>query len=753
MARSSRLFRLFAVLLCLAVVLPLCSSASVFARSGEPETINFIRTMTEKEVLNHAVRSYRFSDDIDWSVSYRYADQLSTDDQLFYYDAFLSVTPSTGRIEHKSDSFDPIPVSDYKNDTEQWKARIIEYAADQIVTAYAAFCFDNPDLSFWTGSISYGYSLKGSSVAGVSYYNLTLSAEVQTSDEFAGRDISAMAEDLQEKLRDLSELTVSSATTPVASQYDIVKALHDNLCNSLVYNLQGTYAHSAYSVVTGQAVCEGYAKGLKMLCDRYQIPCMIITGIGVTSKGREGHAWNVIRMENGEWYGLDATWDDQSSIYYDFFLVGSDTVPEHFLQQTFSASHIADEDWNGNQSVFLRYPTLNTKKFDPQTDIHIFGQWIPEVPASCESAGLKGHYHCTHCGADFDENFVQLDSLIIDALGHDFTKKAIGTASLKSLADCEHAAEYYYCCTRCSMNGTETYTYGDPLGHTGGTATCHEKAVCDRCKQEYGELDPQNHNGKTEIRNTKNPTCEEPGNTGDLCCTSCDGVIQAGTVIPALGHTGGTATCHTKAVCERCKQEYGEYDLQNHEGETELRNQKDPSCEEAGYSGDTCCTSCGSILRPGQSIDPLGHQYDSQDPSKTAHHDADCTHAAYDTLVCIRCGKESNEKTEHGEPLGHDYESVYTPPTATSNGYTTFTCKNCKDVTIVYDDPDTTLKGDIGDLNLDGDINAIDYILLKKYVLQTIQLNERQLAVADINGSGEIDAVDYILLKKKILNG
>ena len=754
MARSFNLLRLLSVLLCFAVVLPLCSSVSVFARTGEAETIVVTRTMTEKEALEYAVRSYRYSDDIDWSLSYRYADQLSTEDQQFFYGSFLSVTPSTGQIEHKSDSFDPIPVSSYKDDPDYWKAQILAYAADQIVPAYAAFCFDNPHLSFWSGSIRYGISLKSSSVAGISYYNLTISAEVKMSDEFVNEDISTMTANLSEKLQDLSNLTVITPTTqsPV-SRYDILKELHDNLCNSLVYNLKGTYAHSAYSVVTGQAVCEGYAKGMKMLCDRYQIPCMIVTGTGVTSKGREGHAWNVIRMENGKWYGLDATWDDQSTIYYDFFLVGSDTVPEHFTQLKFSASHIGDEDWNGNQSVFLRYPTINTTRFDPQTDVHNYGTWIPEIPASCAEDGVKGHYHCTHCGADFDENYVQLDSLTISALGHDFTKKTISTATLKSSADCEHAAEYYYSCTRCTAIGTDTFSNGEPLGHLGGTATCHTKAVCERCNLEYGEYNPQNHDGKTEIRNVKTETCEEPGNTGDLCCTGCDQIIEPGTVIPALGHLGGTATCHTKAVCERCKQEYGEYNLQNHDGETELRGQKDPTCEEAGYGGDLCCTGCGTVLQQGRSIDPVGHQYDPADAEKTAHHDADCTHAAYDCLICVNCGKESDEKTEYGEPLGHDYESVYTPPTATTNGYTTFTCQRCKDVTVVYDDPETTLKGMIGDINLDGDINAIDYILLKKYVLQTIQLNENQLAVADINGSGEIDAVDYILLKKKILNG
>ncbi len=515
MARSSHLFRLLAVLLCFAVFLQLCSSLSAFARTGEAGTVVATRAMTDKDALKHAVRSYRYTETIDWSVSCSYADQLATEDQRFFYDSFLTVTPSTGKIEHPSDSFEPIPVSAYQADPEQWKARILEYAADQIVSAYAAFSFDKPELSFWSSGISYGYSLKASSVSGVPYYYLTLSAQVKVLEEFANKDVSAMTAELEEKVRDLSS---TSSTQTSLSRYEILKDIHDNLCNALVYNVNDPYCHSAYSIVTGQAVCEGYAKGIKMLCDRYQIPCMIVTGTGVTSKGKQSHAWNVVRMENGEWYGLDATWDDQSTIYRDFFLAGSATVPEHFLQMAFSASHIEEEDWNGSQSVFLQYPALATEQYKSQTGTHEYGSWIPEVPATCTKAGTKGHYHCMHCGGNFNENYVQLDTLTIKA-------------------------------------------------------------------------------------------------------------------------------------------------------------------------------------------------------------------------------------------LGHDYEPVYTPPTATSNGYTTYTCKRCKDVTVVYDDPDTTLKGTVGDINQDDEVNAIDYILLKKFVLGALQLSDSQLALADINGDGEIDAVDYILLKKRILNG
>ena len=71
-----------------------------------------------------------------------------------------------------------------------------------------------------------------------------------------------------------------------------------------------------------ETVCAGYAKMMKLQCNKYGIPCVLVTG--VTDSG-EYHMWNYIQMENGVWYAVDATWDDQSTTMYDFFLVGSET--------------------------------------------------------------------------------------------------------------------------------------------------------------------------------------------------------------------------------------------------------------------------------------------------------------------------------------------------------------------------------------------------------------------------------------------
>ena len=57
-----------------------------------------------------------------------------------------------------------------------------------------------------------------------------------------------------------------------------------------------------------------------------------------------------------------------------------------------------------------------------------------------------------------------------------------------------------------------------------------------------------------------------------------------------------------------------------------------------------------------------------------------------------------------------------------------------------------------GDLNKDGELDAVDYIRLKKGILKD-DLSESEKKIADFNRDGEVDALDYIALKKAILSG
>ncbi len=58
----------------------------------------------------------------------------------------------------------------------------------------------------------------------------------------------------------------------------------------------------------------------------------------------------------------------------------------------------------------------------------------------------------------------------------------------------------------------------------------------------------------------------------------------------------------------------------------------------------------------------------------------------------------------------------------------------------------------LGDLNFDSEINMYDYILVKRDILNTVELNPVQKERGDINQNSSIEAFDYILIKRHCLN-
>lgn len=130
--------------------------------------------------------------------------------------------------------------------------------------------------------------------------------------------------------------------------------------------------------------------------------------------------------------------------------------------------------------------------------------------------------------------------------------------------------------------------------HEGGTATCTEKAVCTLCGQAYGTVDANNHVGGTELRNAKKATCTEDGHTGDTYCKGCGVKLQSGTAIKATGHTGGTATCVSAAVCTVCGQAYGKKDAGNHD--LKHTAAKAPGIYARGNTEYWQCKACGKYF-------------------------------------------------------------------------------------------------------------------------------------------------------------
>lgn len=278
-------------------------------------------------------------------------------------------------------------------------------------------------------------------------------------------------------------------------------------------------------------------------------------------------------------------------------------------------------------------------------------------------------------------------------LPHVFNCQNTDPIYIVSEADCDNAAVYHYSCA-CGLTGEETFTYGSALGHSytyisngdgthtyvcvndethtgsencsGGEATCIDKAVCDFCKEEYGE--PKGHDwnlGGVPLSDDSDGTvCTTPTKT-NYYCPDC-GATKVETT-PAPGHkytdTIVPPTCaekgYTSHVCSVCGDSY----IDN---ETEQTNNhswdKDLSCTSAHT-----CTVCSTTEAA------LGHSH-----KLTKSTEATCTSPATETYKCERC--DDFYVVVVADALGHNIEKV--TPTEEDMGNCLFVqhyeCKRCK---------------------------------------------------------------------------
>lgn len=123
-------------------------------------------------------------------------------------------------------------------------------------------------------------------------------------------------------------------------------------------------------------------------------------------------------------------------------------------------------------------------------------------------------------------------------------------------------------------------------------------------------------------------------------CKECGEIIESNIIIEPLGHKGGKATCHKKAVCIICQEEYGELDKSKH-GKLEIRNAKAATCKDHGYSGDVHCKDCGDITMMGEIIPKTEkHTWDEGKITKKAT----IKKKGVKTYTCTLCGHTKTEE-------------------------------------------------------------------------------------------------------------
>lgn len=265
-----------------------------------------------------------------------------------------------------------------------------------------------------------------------------------------------------------------------------------------------------------------------------------------------------------------------------------------------------------------------------------------------------------------------------DIAAHTYDQETVNEQYKASSATCLSGTTYYMSCV-CGAKGADTFEIGDKdpdnhsgilnndwksndtkhwkeyaccgahaeeAAHSGGTATCQNKAVCSTCNKPYGNLGSHvpastwSKDASGHWHACQTPNCNEqlafaahtpgPAATEDApqLCTVCRYELA-----PALEHThdwsawisngdgthtrtcakdgshtetnacsGGIATCQNSAICSVCNTAYGAKDMTNHTGGTEVRGSVEATTSTEGYTGDTYCKGCNTKLADGKTI-------------------------------------------------------------------------------------------------------------------------------------------------------
>ena len=220
-------------------------------------------------------------------------------------------------------------------------------------------------------------------------------------------------------------------------------------------------------------------------------------------------------------------------------------------------------------------------------------------------------------------------------------------------------------------------------------ATCTEegekKFTCSICGDEKTEKVSATGHQHTEIRNKKEATCKETGYSGDTWCKDCGKKILPGqTIAKTENHSWDAGKVTTKATCTEegektftcsiCGDKKTEKVSATGHQHTEIRNKKEATCKEEGYSGDTWCKDCGKKILSGQAIAKTeDHSWNQGKITK----EPTCKEEGEKTFTCSICG---NTKTEKVSTTDHQHMEIRNQknPTCKEAGYSGDTyCADC----------------------------------------------------------------------------
>lgn len=437
------------------------------------------------------------------------------------------------------------------------------------------------------------------------------------------------------------------------SDYEKFKAVTNWIVSNVTYDSHyngkpnipaGTeYPHDMTgAVLDGYAVCDGYAGTFYYMANAVGIKALYEDGISIAE--RKGHAWNLVQID-GTYYYVDPT----NAYFKEDGEPGRELLlGQKYLFSLYTPDNTTIEDTykNISQDDYLKEHSICKGK-------HKLGTAEKSKGATCTTAGYTSH-KCTVPGCNYEEYEW------IEPLGHEWSKK--GTVTQEQ--SCENPEITTYKCERTDIwpacKATKQVETKPALGHTWDEgkvtkeATCSETGVktytCTRCGGTKTEEIPKTkHNYEEHVETPA--TCTSRG-VSYYVCKNC-GLTTSKKQTPATGHI-----------------------------HTEVRNKKDATYTDDGYTGDTYCKDCSKKLETGTMIPKLvekEHDYGEWvlDQAPT------CKKYGVRHRICKNCG---DREVDVLDKVDHSWELVSTTPVTCTIGeiqhYKCSVCGETKDVTL-----------------------------------------------------------------------
>lgn len=443
----------------------------------------------------------------------------------------------------------------------------------------------------------------------------------------------------QEATKKLDEV-IKSLNLDGKSDYDKFKAVTNWIVSNVRYDEDNEtkYQHDLTgAVLDGLAVCDGYAGTFYYMANAVGLNALFEDGI--TNSNRIRHAWNLVEID-GTYYYTDPT----NAYFKEDGEPGKELLPgQKYLFSLYTPDDTTIED---------TYKNISEDDYLKEHSVCKGNHNLREnggKSAQCTTPATI-HYECTNPGCLYE-----YDVESSPALGH-----AWDEGKITQEQSCDNPEITTYTCTRSNCKKKKQVETKPALGHTWNEgkitkeATCSETGVktytCSRCGGTKTEEIPKTkHDYEEHV--VKAPTCTEKG-VSYYVCKNCR-LTTSRRQTPATGHI-----------------------------HTEVRNQKDATYKEEGYTGDTYCKDCGKKLETGTVIPKLvekEHDYGEWvlDQAPT------CKKYGARHRICKNCGDRDVDVLDK---VDHTWKLISTTPATCTIGeiqhYKCSVCGETKDVTL-----------------------------------------------------------------------